>query len=71
MPRYKKKKLSEVLADAVLSCNCNGNLKIYFRYTESEYKKEAVDGYSFYVKELADDLHRIVAEMIRERIKRV
>ena len=66
--RYKKKKLSDLLADAVLSHHCTGSLKLILE-DANEHEREAIDGYDYYIEGLSEDLHRMIAEHIRVRIK--
>lgn len=68
-PRLKKRKLSRTLANATLSYCCGGDLKTYMENcTPSE--REAIDGYSFYVEGLGDDLGNLLEEYILERLDR-
>jgi|WetSurSiteA1Bulk_404760.scaffolds.fasta_scaffold654023_1 hypothetical protein len=69
MPKFKKKKLSNVLAHAVLSYCCAGDLKSAIEWAETPSIAKAIEGYSFYIEGLGEELPELLAKYIRERLK--
>ena len=68
-PKLKKRKLSRTLANATLAYHCAGELVTFMNHC-SDSEREAVDGYSFYVEGLGDDLGNMLEKHILERLSR-